>query len=243
MAWAYYQEKLSAERLRRVYEIASPRVRQYLQAEIDFVLSRMGAGDRVLELGCGYGRVLDQLSKKSQWVFGIDTSQTSLALCRKLHQGHPPFQVAAMDAFHLGFRTGSFDLVVCIQNGISAFKGNPPALMQEALRVTRQGGSALFSSYAEAFWSERLEWFRVQAHEGLLGEIDEERTGNGVIICKDGFKASTYGPKDFIDLAHSLGLEPGIFEVDGSSLFCELYRQATGGTTKHEKEFTPNSEF
>lgn len=226
MARAYYQEKLSAERLRRVYEIASPRVRQYLQAEIDFVLSRMGAGDRVLELGCGYGRVLERLSTKSQRVFGIDTSQANLALCLENYQGRPPFGVAAMDAFHLGFRTGSFDLVVCIQNGISAFKGNPLALMQEALWVTSQGGSVLFSSYAGAFWSERLDWFRAQAHEGLLGEIDEDKTGNGVIMCRDGFKASTFGPKDFIDLAHSLGLEPGIIEVDGSSLFCELSPQA-----------------
>lgn len=222
MAWAYYQEKLSAERLRRVYEIASPRVRQYLQAEIDFVLSRMRPGDRVLELGCGYGRVLDHLSKKSQRVFGIDTSWSSLAFGLSLHQGRPPFRVAAMDAFRLGFRQGSFDLVVCIQNGISAFKGDPRNLINEALRVIRQGGLALFSSYAEAFWSERLEWFRAQADEGLLGEIDEERTGNGVIICRDGFKAATVGPKDFTDLACSQGIEPMITEIDGSSLFCEL---------------------
>jgi len=31
----YYAKKLNAERLRRVYEIAGPRVCQYLQAEID----------------------------------------------------------------------------------------------------------------------------------------------------------------------------------------------------------------
>ena len=222
MAWAYYQEKLSAERLRRVYEIASPRVRQYLQAEIDLVLSRMRPGDRVLELGCGYGRVLDHLSKKSQRVFGLDTSWSSLAFGLSLYQGRPPFRVAAMDAFCLGFRPGSFDLVVCIQNGISAFKGDRRNLINEALRVIRKGGLTLFSSYAEAFWSERLEWFRAQADEGLLGEIDEERTGNGVIICRDGFRAATVGPKDFADLARSQGIEPLITEVDGSSLFCEL---------------------
>ena len=240
---AYYQEKLSAERLRRVYDIASPRVRQYLQAEIDFVMSRMGPGDRVLELGCGYGRVLDCLSKKSQRVFGIDTSWSSLAFSLSLQQGRPLFRMAAMDAFQLGFRPGSFDLVVCIQNGISALKGEPLALMEEALRVTRRGGSVLFSSYAEAFWSERLDWFRAQAQEGLLGEIDEERTGNGVIMCRDGFEASTFGSGDFADLSRSLGLEPRITEVDGSSLFCEFYPQPRGGTTKNDKGFTPNSEL
>jgi hypothetical protein len=31
----YYEDKLSAERLRRVYEAATPAVKQYLDAEVD----------------------------------------------------------------------------------------------------------------------------------------------------------------------------------------------------------------
>ena len=46
-----------------------------------------------------------------------------------------------------------------------------------AVDVTRPGGRVLFSSYAEAFWDHRLAWFRLQAREGLLGEIDEAATG------------------------------------------------------------------
>ncbi|MBI5586655.1 MAG: class I SAM-dependent methyltransferase [Deltaproteobacteria bacterium] len=224
MARAYYQEKLSAERLKRVYEIASPRVRQYLQAEIDFVLGQMAPGDRVLELGCGYGRVLDRLAEKSQKVFGIDTSPASLEMGNKRHQGRPPYGLAAMDALQLGFCQGSFDLVVCIQNGISAFQVDPLALMREALRVIRHSGLALFSSYAESFWAERLGWFQAQADEGLLGKIDKRRTGNGVIVCEDGFRATTMGPTEFAELVHFLGFEPVITEVDGSSLFCGVRR-------------------
>ncbi len=52
----YYSTHLAAERLRRCYEIAPTRVRRYLRAEIDFVLSRSGPAADVLELGCGYGR-------------------------------------------------------------------------------------------------------------------------------------------------------------------------------------------
>jgi SAM-dependent methyltransferase len=59
----YYREKLSANRLERVYAIAPPRVRQYLDAEIDHVLALVGPNDAVLELGCGYGRVLALLAR------------------------------------------------------------------------------------------------------------------------------------------------------------------------------------
>jgi len=92
----YYAEKLSAERLLRVYEIASPRVRQYLEAEIRFVLDHVSAGDRVLELGCGCGRVLEPLSQKASAIFGIDNSQASLAFAETLFPGC--FHLACMDA-------------------------------------------------------------------------------------------------------------------------------------------------
>ena len=57
----YYTGKLSGERLRRCYDIASPRVKQYLAAEIRFLLSRVNHDDIVLELGCGYRRVAFEL--------------------------------------------------------------------------------------------------------------------------------------------------------------------------------------
>ena len=58
----YYSAKLSGERLQQCYELASARVKQYLEAEIDFVLSRLRPNDSVLELGCGYGRVAFRLA-------------------------------------------------------------------------------------------------------------------------------------------------------------------------------------
>ncbi|RLB21785.1 MAG: class I SAM-dependent methyltransferase, partial [Deltaproteobacteria bacterium] len=121
-----------------------------------------------------------------------------------------------------GFRKRVFDRVVCIQNGISAFKVEPRRLVLEALRVTRPGGKVLFSSYSPRFWNERLEWFQRQAELGLLGEIDYEATGNGVIVCKDGFRATTFGAEEFLSLVSDLHVSPQITEVDGSSIFCEM---------------------
>lgn len=134
---SYYSQKLSGERLKLCYSIAPPRVKQYLEAEVDFVLTKIKPSDKVLELGCGYGRVL-------------------------------------------------------------------------------------LSSYAERFWEDRLAWFLLQAEHGLIGEIDEENTGEGLIVCKDGFKAKTVTAQEFRILASELGLVPIVTEVDGSSLFCEL---------------------
>jgi 2-polyprenyl-6-hydroxyphenyl methylase/3-demethylubiquinone-9 3-methyltransferase len=218
----YYSDSLSAERLQRCYEIAPPRVTRYLEAEIEHVLARIKPSDTVLELGCGYGRVLGRLLGKARKVVGIDTSKASLNQAREDLQHHSKLGLARMNAVNLGFTDECFDVVICIQNGISAFKVDPKELILESLRVTQDGGICLFSSYSDNFWEHRLKWFHLQASEGLIGEIDMEKTGNGCIICKDGFQATTLSRRDFSELVSRIGVTGTITEVDESSIFCEI---------------------
>jgi SAM-dependent methyltransferase len=70
----YYTGRLTGERLRRVYEIAPARVKQYLEAEICHVLARMPRGGSVLELGCGYGRVAFRLAESLKPAHGLPAS-------------------------------------------------------------------------------------------------------------------------------------------------------------------------
>jgi 2-polyprenyl-6-hydroxyphenyl methylase/3-demethylubiquinone-9 3-methyltransferase len=127
-----------------------------------------------------------------------------------------------MDVARLSFFDHTFDVVVCIQNGISAFHVDQKQLINESIRVTKHGGRILFSSYSEKFWNDRLEWFRLQSEAGLLGEIDYEKTANGIIVCKDGFTASTVDRHRFLTFTSGLDVETNIVEVDESSLFCEM---------------------
>jgi ubiquinone/menaquinone biosynthesis C-methylase UbiE len=218
----YYAERLSAERLKKCYDIAQPRIRQYLDAEVEYVSRMIRPGDLVLELGCGYGRVLAKLTTRAGQVIGVDTSLASLDLGRQMMSGVPNCYFINMDAVELGFRDKIFDCVVCIQNGIAAFQVDQEKLIRESIRVTRPGKAVLFSSYSGRFWRHRLKWFEMQAAFGLLGEIDREKTGDGVIVCKDGFKATTVGPDQFLALAAGLNVETRIVEIDESSIFCEI---------------------
>ena len=218
----YYTEKLAAERLRACYDLAPPRTRAYLEAEIEFILKRTRPSMAVLELGCGYGRVLERLLPAAHVVFGIDTSLASLRMALELKVRQPSLRLACMDAISMGFRDHVFDLTLCIQNGICAFAVNQQQLFREALRATRSGGRVLFSSYSARFWEHRLQWFEIQSAHHLIGEIDHQATGNGVIVCKDGFRATTADRTTFEKLAAGVGVTPRITEVDGSSLFCEI---------------------
>lgn len=219
---SYYAQKLAATRLQQVYDIAPDPVRRYLSAEIAYVQERMPPGCRVLELGCGYGRVLKELAPRAGVLAGIDTSLASLRMAKDYLAACADVMLVQMDAIDLAFPPETFDLVCCVQNGISAFHVDQRQLMAAAVSVTRPGGRVLFSSYAEAFWEDRLDWFRLQAQHGLLGAIDEAATGRGVIVCKDGFKATTVTPDQFRTLSQGLGDAVTVDTVAVSSVFCDI---------------------
>jgi SAM-dependent methyltransferase len=218
----YYTDKLAAERLRACYDLAPPRVKAYLEAEIEFVLAKTTSSMLALELGCGYGRVLERLLPRVRMAFGIDTSPSSLCMALEYLGRKPSACLACMDAVQMGWRDRAFDLTICVQNGICAFAVDQQELVREAIRVTRSGGVVMFSSYTPQFWEHRLEWFQIQSAHHLIGEIDYHATGNGIIVCKDGFRATTADKATFEKLAAHLGVTHHITEVDGSSLFCEF---------------------
>jgi 2-polyprenyl-6-hydroxyphenyl methylase/3-demethylubiquinone-9 3-methyltransferase len=232
----YYARNLSAESLAYCYEIAPPRVQQYLRAEIEFVVGRLPSDAIVLDVGCGYGRTMVHFAAAAAFVVGIDTSRPSLRYAHKLLDATPNCLLACMNAGRITFVDGSFNAVVCIQNGLSAFHIDRERIVREALRATRPGGTVYFSTYSDRFWEHRLEWFELQASAGLIGPLDRERTGNGRIVCTDGFEATTVRPAEFRKLVAHANAELEVIEVDESSIF---YVLSTGRTPLKERHPSP----
>jgi len=220
----YYAEKLSAERLRRCYEIASPRVKQYLEEEINFFCDHLKGNEVVLELGCGYGRVAVRLAERARLVIGIDNSIESIKMAREL-AGDRHCRYLCADAVDLCFEDNVFDTVVCVQNGVCIFRVDRKELFKEALRVTKAGGKLYFSTYSDKFWNHRLKWFEAQAEEGLLGEIDHDLTGNGTIVCRDGFSSGRMLPDELYSLCEGFPVKASVFEIDESSVFLEVIKE------------------
>jgi len=216
---SYYAKKLSGIRLEKVYKLANTRVRRYLEAEIDLIASMLEPDLSILELGCGYGRVLSAFSNRVKEAWGIDNSNESLTLAA---ERYPDLHLRQMDAGHLEFGDSTFDLVFGVQNFISACKVEPQQLLLEAMRVTKPRGRVILTSYAPQFWRHRLEWFRSQSAHGLLGKIDDTATGDGVIVCIDGFRATTFSLDDFKKLALLCETKADFYTIDDSSIVLEV---------------------
>jgi len=228
----YYATRLNARRLWQVYETSIERVRRYLRAEILFVERGLSGTERVLELGCGYGRIMKEIAPHASSVLGIDLSPASVAMGKAYLKERQNCEIRTMDARDLRLEQ-EFDLVLCLQNGLSAIRGGAQDLVERSLGVLAAGGRAVFSTYSERFWEHRLAWFVEQADKGLIGEIDFERTGNGVVACKDGFVSRSFSPEELESLARRTGRRYRIEEIDDSCLF--LVIEANDGGRRSEK--------
>ncbi|SKC91800.1 class I SAM-dependent methyltransferase [Maledivibacter halophilus] len=220
----YYSQKLNSQKLFNVYETKIPRVKQYLDAEISFVKDNLTGGERILELGAGYGRIVKKLSGKCKSIVGIDISLENVILSREYLKDIHNAKIITMDVNNLTFQE-KFDVILCLQNGLSSMKITSLDLIKRILKMTVSGGKVYFSTYSEKFWEYRLMWFKEQAKKGLLGEIDLDKTKDGIIVCKDGFKAITCTPKDLKTIGDLSGYEYQIQEVDESSVFLIIHKK------------------
>lgn len=219
----YYSEKLNSSKLVEVYQTKIERVKQYFFHEINFVGDRLTGKEEVLELGAGYGRIMKELAPLVKSMIGIDISADSVLLGREYLREYPNCMMEMMDVYQMAFEA-DFDVVLCLQNGLSAFKGKDEELVRRAMDVLKPGGVAYFSSYSEKFWDHRLAWFQEQSGKGLLGEIDWASTKDGEIVCFDGFRAITTTPEDMRRLGEMTGCSYQIEEVDESSIFLVIHK-------------------
>jgi SAM-dependent methyltransferase len=118
--------------------------RRVLSAELDRIALRPEA--RILDAGCGSGRMLDDLRRLGQ-VVGIDASADAVDATRR--RGHVALRCAVE---RLPFANASFDLVTCLD--VIEHTPDDRRALRELRRVTRTGGMLVVTVPAyQALWS------------------------------------------------------------------------------------------
>jgi len=109
-----------------------------------FLLDRVKAGERVLDVGCGEGRFTAELAGAGARVVGIDVAEEPL---RRARERHPELQLALVGAdgpWQLADAT--FDVVWAGE--VLEHVPDTAAWLSEVRRVLRSGGSLLASTPA-----------------------------------------------------------------------------------------------
>jgi SAM-dependent methyltransferase len=122
--------------------------RQRLRAAEQGILDRYSSAlsGRVLELGCGGGRITRRLVTRADQVTGIDISAAMVAECRRLFPGARFLQGDLRDLSGVG--PGPWDVVVAGFNVLDVLDADDRARVLDALHgLIRPGGLLIMSSH------------------------------------------------------------------------------------------------
>jgi SAM-dependent methyltransferase len=166
---------LSPEASVAAYSLGDPATLAAATAELVAWLRGLGLladRPRVLDLGCGIGRVAAAVAPEAAEVLGLDLSPSMVAAARARHGAAPGLGFATCSGRDLaGIADAVFELVLAVdvfpylvQAGLDG------AMLAEAARVLRPGGQLAILNYAygEGNGAERLESHASRAGLDLL---------------------------------------------------------------------------
>lgn len=120
-------------------------LRRLVPARVRFLEKSVVATNRVLDVGCGGGYMIDAIARENLELVGIDLAQQALvaAHTRALQQQYDAKLMRA-SALNLPFADDAFDGVVCTD--VLVHVPNPRRVVAEISRVLKPGGWLHFSS-------------------------------------------------------------------------------------------------
>lgn len=136
------------DRIAHLYDVDMARNMPF--DDMGFYASAVAGFGRVLEMGCGNGRILLELVARGLDAVGVDRSQPMLAqLVRKARERGLYPKVARMDVRRLGFADTQFGAVLCPYSLVTYMVGDAdaPDLVREARRLLRPGGRFIIDAF------------------------------------------------------------------------------------------------
>lgn len=127
------------------------------------LLQYVKTGDRVLDVGCGSGRLYGALSEKKISYIGIDQSEKMIEIARK---EHPDAEFLVGDMTAIPFPDAEFDAVFCVAafHHLSSESARKKTLL-EMKRVLKPSGKIILTN-----WNLRSAWAKKKYGEGKNGD-------------------------------------------------------------------------
>lgn len=129
------------------------------QSKIEKLLD-IQPNQKVLDVGCGSGVILEKVVQKGGFAVGLDYSQKTLDLAKKRLDPYPKnsYQLILADTHHLPFNEGAFDCLIA--SGLLDYIEETEKVLSEFQRVLEKGGTLIITvpKKASPFWFLRTSW-------------------------------------------------------------------------------------
>lgn len=160
----------------------------------------------VLDFGCGPGFLLERFLRKGNSCYGFDFSNRTV---EKVNEKFSPRQnwkgAVSASELPIGYETGFFDLVTCIETVEHLLEDMIPTTLKEIHRLLKPSGIALFTTPAQEDLSQSHIYCPFCDHEfhkvqHVRSFTPESMTG---LLTRHGFKVIYCESIDLFELQHN----------------------------------------
>jgi ubiquinone/menaquinone biosynthesis C-methylase UbiE len=167
------------------------------------------SGDKVLDLGCGFGRHAFEAARRGASVVALDAGRDevngvaamfiAMVEAGELAEGSVHASVVQGDALHLPFPDGAFDRVICSE--VLEHIPDDLAAMRELARVLRPGGTMAIT--VPRFGPELINWALSDEYHNVPGGhiriyrrsvLAERLTSTGMIVTGHHYAHGLHSP-------------------------------------------------
>lgn len=133
--------------------------KKWFDIEKEYLLQNIPENGTVLDLGCGNGKNIEIILKKTKKVFGVDNDPIAVQNAKNVFKDIPEVQIILGDASQLSFEENSFDVVMVLEliGNVGEFKDK---IFSETKRVLKNNGIIILSIYAETAFEERMRVYK-----------------------------------------------------------------------------------
>jgi len=140
--------------------------RKYIWADIKPLIVYTSEGDKVLDLGCGTGRLYQLFQDIQVDYVGIDQNETMIKVAQ---QANPKAKYLVGDMLDLPFEDNEFDVIYCI----ATFHHLPDEKLRlqalaEMKRVLKPGGKVIMTN-----WDLEADWAQTKVKKGKYVDLGE----------------------------------------------------------------------
>jgi ubiquinone/menaquinone biosynthesis C-methylase UbiE len=105
------------------------------------IIPYLTKSDKILDLGCGYGRIAIPLQLQGYNVYGVDISENLLKHAKTQSSYPEKFKLGSTD--NLPYKTNSFDKIICLWSVWNEVLTNHLASLDEMYRVLKKNGKVI----------------------------------------------------------------------------------------------------
>ncbi len=137
----------------------TPAFKKIFRDEKNYLDSHVRKNSKVLEVGCGDGRILNDIIHLTKNLTGIDHDIKAVEAAKTNFKNVPEVKIILVEAKEMPFKDNEFDTLTCMLN-LANFGANKVKILKEMRRVLKPNGKIVMSVYSEDAFQERMKLYK-----------------------------------------------------------------------------------